>query len=120
MRRLIIALLVAGVGFSAEAAPKKTGNKPAAAQPTRKKDSENFTGTLTKDTADGKTVYKLKPTAGDALDVSAAAAKKMSINLDDFVGKVIVITGKQDEKTKAISTIMAVKTEADFKKQSGK
>ena len=122
MRRLIIALLIAVVGFSAEAGTKKGNTKQPGkqqAQPTKKKESENFTGQLMKETADGKNVYTLKPSVGDAMVVSEASAKKMSINLDEFVGKVVVITGKIDEKTKSIS-IMALKTEADFKKQGGK
>ena len=118
MRRFFIFALVIAVAISAGAAHKKSSAPKAPASPA-KKSGEVFRGALSKVTVKGKDDYSLKSDAGDKIELSYAAAKKMSINLDDFVGQRIVVTGQRDPKSKVVTTIVAVTTEEDYKKQHG-
>ncbi len=118
MRRLIIAMLIAVVGLTVEAKTKQAA-KPAAAAKKGAEDSVVTIGQLTKDSGGGKDVFTLAKDGGEKIVVSESAAKRMSINLNDFVGKKVAIDGACDAK-KGITSIRFVKTDADYKKQGGK
>ena len=117
MRRFLIFVMIAVVGFSAGAAQKKPAAKqpakPAAPKPGA---AEVLVGALSKDTAGGKTVYTLTTASGDKMEVPEGPAKRMSINLGDFVGKDVAVTAKLSDDKKTIKDILAVVTKADYKK----
>lgn len=123
MRRVVIALLAVAFAFTAGAAKKeaKQDAPPAAAGKAKpKKDpAELIVGQLVKE-KDGKEPYFVLPKeGGDKINVPVAAAKRMYVNLDDYVGKRVAISCNQDETTKAIKSIIWVKTEAEYKKMGG-
>ena len=122
MRTLLIALMITGVAFAAQAEKKKEAPKPAAAAPAKKPPREKgdlLTGALSKTEEGGKAVYTLEMGPSDKIELSEAMAKKMYINLDNYVGKRIAVSCFQDDATKKIKSLLWVKTEAEYKKMGG-
>lgn len=124
MKRILIVVMMMAVALSAGAATKKkTSTKPdapaAPAKPAANKPvpAEVLTGKLTKEGEAAKAVYTLTTgTPVEKIELNYGMAKRMSINLDDFVGKDIAVTLRRSEDKSKITQILTVVTKADLKK----
>lgn len=113
MRRLVMGLAAVAVAFAFNAGAAEKKAKP------KKDPAELIVGQMVKE-KEGKEPYFILPKAGgEKVNVPLAHAKKMYINLDDYVGKRVAISCNQDETSGAIKSIYWVKTEAEYKKMGG-